>query len=67
MNSSKEWRKVFKLSIRLGNAAFDNHISSETARILRAIADKLDNQGVHDGQCNDINGNIVGSYTFDVR
>lgn len=66
MNASKEWRKVFRLSIRTGNAAFENHVASETARILRAVADKLDN-GAHDGECSDVNGNTVGSCTFDVR
>jgi hypothetical protein len=63
----KEWRKVFKVSLRLGNAAFDNHISFETARILREIADKLDDRGAHDGICVDINGNTVGSYRFSER
>jgi hypothetical protein len=66
MNASKEWRKVFKLSFRTTNAAFDNHVSHESARILRAIAYKLDEQGAHDGQINDADGNTIGSYTFDV-
>jgi hypothetical protein len=63
----KEWRKVFKLTLHLGNTAFDNHVSSETARILREVANRLDERGAHDGQCVDINGNTVGSYKFDVR
>lgn len=63
---------MFKLSIETGNAAFadpytgeesswdENH---EVARILREIADKIDD-GRREGKAIDYNGNSVGEYTF---
>ena len=65
MTNMKEWRKTFKLTLHLGNAAFENRIGYETARILRELANKIEETNAHDGgQCADINGNTVGSYTF---
>lgn len=63
---------MFKLSIKTGNAAFcdpttgeesswdENH---EVARILREIADKIDD-GRREGKAIDYNGNSVGEFTF---
>lgn len=63
---------MFNLLIKTGNAAFrdpytgeessweENH---EVARILREIADKIDD-GKREGKAIDYNGNSVGEYTF---
>ena len=50
---------MLRLTIKTGNAAFADHTHCEVARILRELADKID-----DGDCappvKDINGNTVG-------
>ena len=63
---------MFKIEIKTGNAAFtdpytgeysgwdENH---EVARILREIADKIDD-GKREGKAIDYNGNSVGEFTF---
>ena len=57
---------TFRLHIRTDNAAFDGYMHFETARILREVADRLDQgeaftlyQTLHD-----INGNDVGRAAF---
>jgi hypothetical protein len=53
---------MFKLSFKTDNAAFqENGEHYECARILRALADKLEN-GIHEGIASDLNGNKVGGY-----
>lgn len=53
---------MFKLEIETGNAAFDDEGKAyEIARILRDLADKIEN-GAEAGSVRDINGNKVGSY-----
>ena len=52
---------AFKLEIETGNAAFEPHKAEECARILRAIADKLDD-GYAGGKAIDLNGNTVGEW-----
>ena len=54
----------FKLVINCDNAAFDYCPVSETARILRKVADEI---ATAQGQsvCMDYNGNKVGVYLFD--
>ena len=52
------------LSIKMDNAAFVNHEACETVRILRQLADKMD-EGIHidDGDefpLRDANGKTVG-------
>lgn len=61
---------IIKIEICTDNAAFENEPSIETARILRKLADKLENFGVYrlkeDGdeiRLIDINGNMVGTCT----
>lgn len=49
--------------VSLGNAAFEDQPELEVARILRNVADKLE-QGETDGWCRDINGNPVGSWSI---
>lgn len=48
------------IEIDMGNAAFDENASGEMARILRDLADRLDN-GIPDRtNVFDINGNRIG-------
>ena len=62
----------FRLVISTDNAAFsgDDH-GPELARILRQIAQRLDNAGSIpdgiDGNARDINGNRCGYYSADMR
>lgn len=67
---------MFTLRIETDNAAFcpDNedapkaeHLiaeSTETARILRRIADRIDDGGETNGRIVDSNGNTVGEFSF---
>ncbi|USN14482.1 hypothetical protein PAPPERLAPAPP_01130 [Brevundimonas phage vB_BpoS-Papperlapapp] len=56
---------MFKLEIDTGNAAFDDDAKpGELARILRDLADKIEN-GADMGAVRDVNGNRVGR--FDVN
>lgn len=50
----------FVVSFDTDNAAFEDY-SGEIARILRAVADKVEN-GVLRGTILDFNGNGIGSY-----
>ncbi|USN14348.1 hypothetical protein KABACHOK_05350 [Brevundimonas phage vB_BpoS-Kabachok] len=53
---------MFKLEIETGNAAFDDGDKAyEIARILRALADRVEN-GDEAGSVRDVNGNKVGSF-----
>jgi hypothetical protein len=52
---------MFSLIIATDNAAFDDAEASETARILRAVADYLES-GYLDGKARDANGNTVGEW-----
>jgi hypothetical protein len=57
---------AFRLRIDTGNAAFDDdNRYAEVARILRALADRLDDRpGQTGGLVVDINGNNVGTWRF---
>jgi hypothetical protein len=54
------------VSLESGNAAFEGNAAIETARILRALADSLE-QG-REGRFHlvDVNGNLVGKAFFEV-
>jgi hypothetical protein len=61
----------FKLEIDCGNAAFmhpddggesDAYREGEVARILRAVAERVEMAGLTEGACYDINGNRVGDF-----
>lgn len=59
----------FKLTMDLGNAAFEDNRAYEIARILRDIAAHIED-GMDDephGNCYDINGNNVGHYQTTTR
>jgi hypothetical protein len=53
---------MFKIEIETDNAAFADHAPSEVARILRALADKLDycHRLPAHVPLHDLNGNKVG-------
>jgi hypothetical protein len=51
----------FKLEIETDNAAFADDYNAEIARILRAVADKIE-RGIIDARILDINGNTVGNH-----
>ena len=53
---------MFRIEIQTDNAAFDDHAPSEVARILRALAIKLDHCHGLPAHCplHDVNGNKVG-------
>lgn len=50
------------IAIETGNAAFDDSPVSEIARILRAMADRIEETGIFPVP-RDINGNRCGSVT----
>lgn len=52
------------IKIEMGNAAFEQDPAGELARILRDLADKLEDRGFAVGnsiKLSDFNGNTVGS------
>lgn len=55
-----------KMEIRMDNAAFEDNESHETARILRALADRIDGHPHfspgHEQALRDSNGNEVGFF-----
>lgn len=55
----------FKLTVDLDNAAFsDQYDWQELSRILRVVAQKIEDNGIpwHYQNIKDLNGNIVGKY-----
>lgn len=50
--------KNFKLDIELGNAAFEDY-AGELSRILKELAEKLEQGSKEDGFVRDLNGNKV--------
>lgn len=58
----------FSLTIETVNAAFEDNAAAEIARILRQLAQRLEDDGMESGQefvlC-DLNGNKVGSAEAD--
>ena len=56
---------VFQVSIKTINAAFDGEPGHEVARMLREIADKVDEGFRNDGYVRDYNGNTVGRWSLD--
>lgn len=53
-----------EISLNMRNAAFDDRPMSEVARILRELADKIENTGDADRTLYDVNGNKVGYCHF---
>jgi hypothetical protein len=54
---------MLKLTLHTHNAAFDDE-STEVARILRELADKIE-AGRTSGRLFDVNGNACGNWAFD--
>jgi len=55
----------FKLEIETDNAAFEDGPESEVARILRALAARIENEFCMSQPVFDINGNRVGRSTVE--
>lgn len=54
---------MFKVTIDTGNDAFaDGNREAEIARILRKLADTIEEYGTSTGRVYDINGNTVGTF-----
>lgn len=52
---------TIRITIDTGNAAFEDFGGSEVARILRKLADRYDDEGLHVfAALHDVNGNKVG-------
>lgn len=51
----------FELSLKTGNAAFEDQPASEIARIIKDAAERIEN-GEFEGNLYDINGNRVGCF-----
>jgi hypothetical protein len=50
------------LGMKLDNAAFEEEPGYEVSRILRELADKIEQRGLEDGMIlRDVNGNRVGT------
>jgi hypothetical protein len=57
---------MIKIEFKTDNAAFDDMPGLEVARILRALAAKLESAtGATNGPIHDTNGNRVGAYSFE--
>ena len=56
---------MFKLTIKTDNAAFEDDPTAEVARILRALADRMEGASSDEAYLiHDINGNRVGQAAF---
>jgi hypothetical protein len=59
---------MLEIQFQTANAAFDDMPGLEIARILRALADKLESaNGATNGPIHDSNGNRVGAYSFETE
>jgi len=56
---------MFTLQFETDNAAFIDYPAKEAARILREIADKVQD-GTHEKSIIDINGNIIGGFRLSI-
>jgi len=54
---------MFTLRFDTDNAVFEESFASECARILREVADKLE-EGDDNGAIRDINGNSIGKWSY---
>lgn len=54
----------FYVMFRISSAAFYPRQYKEIARILRDIADRVENEEITSGTIRDVNGNKVGIYTI---
>lgn len=54
--------KCVKLKIEMENQAFSEEPNYEVSRILKELADKIENRGIDTYVLHDINGNSVGEF-----
>ena len=52
---------MFRINFGTDNAVFDDKAGSETCRILRSIAKKIENGDLY-GPVRDVNGNLIGNW-----
>jgi hypothetical protein len=53
----------FILTVKTTNAAFEDDAPTEVARLLRDVAERLEDGSVS-GKMRDVNGNTVGDFGF---
>ena len=54
------------IEFETNNAAFADNLLDETSRILRLVADEVDEYGVYTSMViKDINGNTIGQWSFE--
>lgn len=53
---------MFQIQFKTDNAAFEDSPASEVARILREVADKIEDGASFEGRVRDCNGNTIGSF-----
>jgi hypothetical protein len=58
---------MFTLKVSTANAAFEGDPRIEVARILRKVAERLEESGAPEAAILDANGNTVGKYTLTSR
>jgi hypothetical protein len=58
---------MFTLSISTSNSAFDDFSGHEVARILRALAKRVESGEEVDGAIFDLNGNKCGSWCLEAE
>ena len=56
---------MFELKFKTNNAAFEDYAEQEVSRILKEIANKIEN-GLTGGKVRDINGNTIGEWDLDI-
>ena len=54
----------FTVTIECDNAAFEDDLTCEVARLLRAVARRVEKDGENAGGLADSNGNPCGNYQF---
>ena len=60
---------MLQITIETGNAAFDDNVTQETARVLRSLADKIEagiGSGLDRGVLIDANGNSCGIWDWTI-
>ena len=55
---------ICDMTLECKNAAFEGNETGEVTRILRALADRLDETGIEEVVLFDVNGNRVGLFRW---
>jgi hypothetical protein len=56
---------IFTLSFRTDGAVFDEYMSDEIVRILKATADRIAYTGIIEGSIADVHGHTIGLYKWE--